>query len=948
MDLAGDLGVDSIKRVEILAAMKERATDLPEVDPAELGKLRTLQEIVDRMSVAGAGAPAPAATHSAAAAPAAPAIDLQALMLEIVAEKTGYPVEMLELSMDLAGDLGVDSIKRVEILAAMKERATDLPEVDPAELGKLRTLQEIVDRMSDSPGGNVQAPSASPSPNGPEASPNAVGPAVAAARWALRLEDAPPTGFALDHLLDAKSIAVVDGGSGLATFVAESLAKNGVSATATTPDATSDGVVFLGGLAELDTVDDALRVQREAFAAAKAVAAKLTAGPGVFVTVQDTGGDFGLAGSERAWLGGLPGLVKTAAQEWPNLGARAIDIEEGGRDNATLAEAIVGELLHGGAPRRDGAAGAGIEVALRASGQRATLVSYAADVNATKARVTKDSVIVASGGARGVTATTLIALAETSQARFVLLGRTALEDEPPSCADAADDAAIKKALLGDAKASGTAIKPAELGARSKRILAAREVKATIAAIESAGGQARYVAASVTDRGALASALKGVREAWGPITGIVHGAGLIADRFIAEKSIEDFDRVFDTKVRGLEALLDATASDPVTTLVAFSSVAGRCGNRGQCDYAMANETLNKVVAAEAKRRGGKLFARSLGWGPWEGGMVTPALKQHFERLGVPLIPLAAGARMLVDELMDDSGSVELVLGGEPRPEALSTDGSGKPKEAHFDVLMGRRTFPTVDDHRVKGEPVLPVALVIELFARAIESTRPDLVFTTIEDLKVLRGVVLEHYEGRGDRLSVGITQVSNGDGVVFRLELADANGHKRYTATGTAERHAATRSSLPPRPEGLARFDGTVYDGVALFHGDAFQVIVGAPEVGEAGLEAMLTGAATRGWPAAGWATDPALVDGGLQLALLWTCHSVGGAALPTSLKSYRRFGRGLARGQVKAILTGTEHHENRSVSDLVLIDEDGMPVAELLGVEMHVLPGSRQVPSVRA
>ena len=69
-------------------------------------------------------------------------------MLQVVAEKTGYPVDMLELSMDLAGDLGVDSIKRVEILAAMREQAPNLPEVDPAELGKLRTLQEIVDRMA--------------------------------------------------------------------------------------------------------------------------------------------------------------------------------------------------------------------------------------------------------------------------------------------------------------------------------------------------------------------------------------------------------------------------------------------------------------------------------------------------------------------------------------------------------------------------------------------------------------------------------------------------------------------------------------------------------------------------------------------------------------------------------------------------------------------------------
>ena len=50
-------------------------------------------------------------------------------MLEVVAEKTGYPVEMLGLEMDLEADLGVDSIKRVEILSAMRGREPGLPEV---------------------------------------------------------------------------------------------------------------------------------------------------------------------------------------------------------------------------------------------------------------------------------------------------------------------------------------------------------------------------------------------------------------------------------------------------------------------------------------------------------------------------------------------------------------------------------------------------------------------------------------------------------------------------------------------------------------------------------------------------------------------------------------------------------------------------------------------------
>jgi acyl carrier protein len=68
-------------------------------------------------------------------------------MLAVVAEKTGYPVDMLTLDMDLEGDLGVDSIKRVEILSAVQDQAPELKDIDASSLGALRTLGEIVGAM---------------------------------------------------------------------------------------------------------------------------------------------------------------------------------------------------------------------------------------------------------------------------------------------------------------------------------------------------------------------------------------------------------------------------------------------------------------------------------------------------------------------------------------------------------------------------------------------------------------------------------------------------------------------------------------------------------------------------------------------------------------------------------------------------------------------------------
>ena len=78
--------------------------------------------------------------------------DLMPLVLEIVAEKTGYPVEMIQPNMDLEGELGIDSIKRVEILSAMKDRVPALPDLDAGKMSRLRTMAEIVNYFESSLG----------------------------------------------------------------------------------------------------------------------------------------------------------------------------------------------------------------------------------------------------------------------------------------------------------------------------------------------------------------------------------------------------------------------------------------------------------------------------------------------------------------------------------------------------------------------------------------------------------------------------------------------------------------------------------------------------------------------------------------------------------------------------------------------------------------------------
>jgi acyl transferase domain-containing protein len=185
MDMEADLGIDSIKRVEIFGAITEQSDKLTDINPNDLTELRTLQEIVDYIS-AKAGISATTSIAAPSVVPVAhtdettkpiatPVVEhvvsiqgnseMLDLMLSVVADKTGYPAEMLELSMDMEADLGIDSIKRVEIFGAITEQSDKLTDINPNDLTELRTLQEIVDYISTKAGistTSTGAPSVAP------------------------------------------------------------------------------------------------------------------------------------------------------------------------------------------------------------------------------------------------------------------------------------------------------------------------------------------------------------------------------------------------------------------------------------------------------------------------------------------------------------------------------------------------------------------------------------------------------------------------------------------------------------------------------------------------------------------------------------------------------------------------------------------------------------------
>jgi NAD(P)-dependent dehydrogenase (short-subunit alcohol dehydrogenase family) len=256
-----------------------------------------------------------------------------------------------------------------------------------------------------------------------------------------------------------------------------------------------------------------------------------------------------------------------------------------------------------------------------------------------------DSVVLVTGGARGITARTAIALVERFGCHVELVGRSQL----PTGDDPGGDARALRTLF--AKMVTT---PAEIEALVARTLADREIRATLAAL---GHRVTYHAVDVRtpEFGELVDDIYARR---GRIDAVIHGAGVLEDKLIRHKTGDSFERVFATKVTGAHTLA-AKLRDDVKLVVWFSSIVGALGNRGQADYAAAGDALDKLAHRLQARVRGRVI--SLDWGPWAGtGMVTPELEREYARRGLALIDPERGIEALFAELSAPAGDSQVIL------------------------------------------------------------------------------------------------------------------------------------------------------------------------------------------------------------------------------------------------------------------------------------------------
>ena len=741
LDLEGELGVDTVKQAEIAGELFTRhGLDAP--DMALLAEANTITRLAQHLAgalgggvVADATAP-PAAPPPAAVPPAKPAADagrvaeVQAHLTGVIAEKTGYPAEVLGADLDMEGELGIDTVKQAEI-AGLVFRHYGLEVPDLSLLAENNTIARLAQHIA---GQLAAAPAAAPAEVAPPATERE---ASSIARWVPRreaLSDDPAL------LAEGGTVLLTDDGDGLVEAVAAELRARGydprVVATSDDPPDGTVGLLHLApaGLPPLAGGGAAIAqaaVSRDAFRLLKAL-------PDLCFAATVAG--------DNPLARGPHGVFKSWAYEHPGARVRCYGFDGVPPDDR--AAKLVDDLLGHAGP---------LEVILTKAGrERWAFHPVAAEGDADALII--DDVILVTGGGGAITARCAVALAdELRGGRFALLDLTPLHPEAAALAAMDDDAlqARKMALADELRAAGTKVTPVAIERAWAPLARSRDIQRTLDELRAAGAGACYVAGDITDPAAVERAVAECREALGAPTAVVHCAGLERSHFFPDKTLEEFDLIFNVKVHGWLNLAQALRHDPVRLFASFSSVAGHFGNAGQADYSAANTTLDALATAHDSRTTRHVALAWTGWG--EVGMATRgSIKQVMTQAGVDLLPTAEGVAFFVDELIKGKGSRAMVCGslGELdrddsfRAPALRRDAcfltriarDGDRLTAHHRLHRRRDTF--LGDHAINDVPYFPGVMGLETFAQAALELHPELVLAGFEQVRFQAPVKLK--------------------------------------------------------------------------------------------------------------------------------------------------------------------------------------------------------------
>ncbi|WP_414548493.1 SDR family NAD(P)-dependent oxidoreductase [Anabaena sp. CCY 0017] len=557
----------------------------------------------------------------------------------------------------------------------------------------------------------------------------------------------------------------------------------------------------------------------------------------------------------------------------------------------------------------------------------------------TQTQIRPSSVFVVSGGAKGITAQCAIKIAQHQPCKFILLGRSELlEIEPAFAQDCIEEPALKKRIMENLLSQGEKPTPMSVLKIYNKIVSSREIKKTLASIQETGAQAEYISVDVTNVADLQQKLAAV----GAITGIIHGAGNLADKLIEKKTEQDFEKVYTAKVQGLENLLTCVNLEQLQHLVLFSSVTGFYGNLGQSDYAIANEILNKS-AHLIKQNHPQCHVVAINWGAWDSGMVSPELKKALAERGFDIIPVDAGTQMLVNELHPShNDTAQVVIGSPLLPPAIELDSQLRTHRIRRQMKLEANPF--LYDHAIAGSPVLPATCAMTWIINCCEEMYPGYRLFNYTDFKVLKGITFNHNLAKEHILDIEEVEKINAEKIVVKAKIWSKNpaGKTHYHFSAQLNLHriippVPTYEAINLNPDHIITTTGKDFyqnGGATLFHGPSFQevqrVLNITPE--KITTECLWTELSPQkqGQFPVRW-VNPYTTDLSMHALWIWTQHFHQEGCLPGKVEKFEQF-------------APTPHNElfyvsceikaktpSSAIADFIIHDNQGKIYSQMLG-----------------
>lgn len=782
--------------------------------------------------------------------------EIKAYVLSVVSEKTGYPVEMLDLELDLEADLGIDTVKQAELFATVRTHYA-IPRREDLRLSDYNTLAKVIRFIEEALENRVAVQVEQPPQDELEEQRQDKNTGRAEAASSIlrrvpvpvlrpRIDLCTPTGVELEA---GARVLVVAGQGKAGELLARRLQTRQVQALFLKTDILEElektiaehlaqgpvkGVYFLPGLDVEPLLRDLKPETWQAITRRRLVClyTLMRALPAESFLVCGTrfGGLHGYgANGATAPLGGVvSGFAKALSRERPQALVKVVDFDINAGESLAVSR-LIEETL------RDPAV---VEVGWENEQRFTITLMEQPAAPAGGLELGRESVFMVSGGTGGIIAPILVDLAEKTSGRFYLLGRSPLPslDDPDVLRLQSDREGLRKDWMSRMAKKGSRPTPVEVEQRIAALERSVAAVQAMGAIERAGGKVVYLTCDVTDSGSVERVVNEVKAKEGHLDVLIHAAGVERSRKLENKPLEEFLQIFSVKADGFFNLFYALRKNECLprASIAFSSVAGRLGNAGQTDYSAANDLLARMALA-LRCQYPEMQALVIDWGAWaEVGMASRGnIPRLMELAGIEMMKPADAAPRVYRELRSGACG-EIILSGSigsltrPRDENGGLDieqankmlVEGKPVHTMFSrvngldlnegVILEADLDPQAEqflkDHAINGVPVLPGVMGIEGFSAAarhissvLGSARGSFQVQGLEDIRFL--APFKFYRNEKRRITWKAQVVRQSEGLMAYVTL-ESNLATRRIRPAERVLHFSGRVHLVPAGEAL--------------------------------------------------------------------------------------------------------------------------------------------------